>query len=211
MATTASSIRSDPLRNFKFQVQIVYKTKELTSNASIDLATFGFMSVSGLSMSTEMIPYREGGMNTTTRKMPGQSDFPPVTFQRGLFVGPRSMFSWMKDIFIGTALAGSDKPNLSQDFRTTIIIRVLPHPAVRDTNHNVDTGGGSTNVAQKTGQGKAVFGLVNAWPTSWSASDLDAGGNGIIMEQMTVVHEGLIYVPAKSDASTAYAKWNFFQ
>lgn len=203
----ATTIRSDPLRNFKFQVQINYSTKDFATGAAVALSRFGFMSVSGLSESTEMIPYREGGMNTTTRKMPGQSDFPPVTFQRGLFAGPRSTFSWMKDIFIGTDLAGSDKPNLAQDFRCTIYIRVLPHPALRDPSHSVDTGGGSTDVSQQVGKGKAMFVLYNAWPTSWSASDLDAGGNGIIMEQLTVVHEGLLYIPAKSDAPTAYATW----
>jgi len=207
----ATTIRSDPMRNFKFQVQINYSTKDFATGQSVNLGKFGFMSVSGLSESTEMIPYREGGMNTTTRKMPGQSDFPPVTFQRGLFVGPRSMYAWMKDIFIGTKLAGSDKPNLSQDFRTTIVIRVLPHPALRDASHSVDTGGGSTDVSQQTGKGKGVFVLFDAWPTSWSASDLDAGGNGIIMEQMTVVHEGLLYIPARSDAPTAYAGWNNYK
>jgi phage tail-like protein len=199
----ATTIRSDPLRNFKFQVQINYTTKDMATNQPVNLGTFGFMSVSGLSMSTEMIPYREGGMNTTTRKMPGQSDFPPVTFQRGLFVGPRSMYSWMKDIFVGTDIAGADKPDTTKDFRTTIVIRVLPHPGLRSPAHSVDTGGGSTDVSQQVGKGKAVFALLNAWPTSWSASDLDAGGNGIIMEQMTVVHEGLVYVPAPSGNSNA--------
>lgn len=45
------------------------------------------MAVSGLSITTEVIPYREGGMNTTTQKMPGQSDFSPLTLSRGLAAG----------------------------------------------------------------------------------------------------------------------------
>lgn len=207
----ATTIRSDPLRNYKFQVQINYQTKDFVTGSSVNLGRFGFMSVSGLSESTEMIPYREGGMNTTTRKMPGQSDFPPVTLQRGLFAGPRSTYTWMKDIFIGTAIAGADKPNIGSDFRTTVYIRVLPHPALRDPSHSVDSGGGSTDVIQFVGKGKAMFVLYNAWPTSWSASDLDAGGNGIIMEQLTLVHEGLLYIPAKSDAPTAYATYGNIQ
>jgi len=33
----------------------------------------GFMTVSGLAMTIDVIPYREGGMNTTTQNMPGQA------------------------------------------------------------------------------------------------------------------------------------------
>jgi phage tail-like protein len=49
--------------------------------------SMGFMSASGLNITTEVIPYREGGMNTTTQKMPGQSDFAPITLSKGLIVG----------------------------------------------------------------------------------------------------------------------------
>lgn len=66
MATVTPSvghIATDPLRNFRFQVQIQHPGIK-------GFARMGFMSVSGLNVTTEVIPYREGGMNTTTQKMP---------------------------------------------------------------------------------------------------------------------------------------------
>jgi phage tail-like protein len=195
-----ATVRSDPLRNFKFQVQINYIAHDVF-NTEYKLASLGFMSVSGLSVSTEVIPYREGGMNTTTRKMPGQSDYPPVTLQRGLFAGQSHLWQWFKDIFFFERYKG----DFTADFRTTISIRVLPHPAVRTAGTNYSQGGGVDPVVQNVGKGKGVFKLFNAWPSSLAWSDLDAGGNGIIMEQMVVHHEGLVYLPAKTTAVGSFA------
>ena len=61
-----STLKTDPLRNFRFLVTF----KPLT-NASAALnalknppITFGFTSVSGMAVTTDSIPYREGGYNT---------------------------------------------------------------------------------------------------------------------------------------------------
>lgn len=200
----ANTLRSDPLRNFKFQVQISIPSVKNAQNSSVsmDMGRLGFMSCSGLSMTTEMIPYREGGMNTTTRKMPGQSDYPPVTLQRGLFIGQSNLFDWFKDIFFIDAV-GNETQN---QFRAEVTIRVLPHPATQyATDALVNTGGGIEKVNQKIGKGKQCFRLQKAWPTSMSWSDLDAGGNGIIMEQLTLVHEGLI--PAYATSADGNAAW----
>lgn len=196
----AEIVRSDPLRNFKFQVEINYVTKSFLNEATRSpLARLGFMSVSGLSMQTEMIPYREGGMNTVSRKMPGQSDFPQVSFQRGLFQGKGELFDWFKDIFYIDNVNGRG-PNA--DFRCDITIRVMQHPIVRVAgvgNTLVEGGGGSADTSTTfRNRAKQLFVLKNAWPTSLAFSDLDAGGNGIIMEQMTVAHEGLIPIYASS-------------
>ena len=50
-----SSIATDPFRNFKFRVVIHHPGIR-------GFATMGFMAVSGLSITTEVIPYREGGI-----------------------------------------------------------------------------------------------------------------------------------------------------
>ena len=75
------SQRTDPLRNFKFQIQIV-GAPDLTTHTSGGSGTgldgLGFAEMSGLSVTNELIAYREGGMNTHPHKMVGQSDFPPV-------------------------------------------------------------------------------------------------------------------------------------
>src|SRR4051794_1931057 len=87
-----STLSTDPLRNFKFEVHIL--NPQLPG-----FAAMGFMSVDGFGITTEVIPYREGGMNTTTQKMPGQSDFSPITLSKGLAVGNGEMWKWMAQLF----------------------------------------------------------------------------------------------------------------
>jgi phage tail-like protein len=167
-AASMAHIDTDPLRNFKFNVQINHPKAR-------GLINMGFMSVQGLNISTEVIPYREGGMNTTTQKMPGQTDFAPITLSRGLAVGNHGMMDWMLELFSviagqGYRASGSGPAN---DFRTTMVINILDHPVTK----------GIAPV-------KASFKVYNAWPSSVSWSDLDAGANAIVVNQMTLQHEG---------------------
>lgn len=176
-----SSIATDPFRNFKFRVYIRHPRIR-------GFATMGFMSVSGLSITTEVIPYREGGMNTTTQKMPGQSDFSPLTMSRGLAAGHGEMWYWMKELFVVMQGTGAGRPG--QEFRHDVDIKVLDHP----------TSG------RRMARTKAHFRVYNAWPTSVSFSDLDAGANAIVVNQMTLAHEGFDVAVArgKNDDITSW-------
>ena len=132
----------------------------------------GFMAVSGLSITTEVIPYREGGMNTTTQKMPGQSDFSPLTLSRGLATGQGEMWRWMKQLFV--VMQGTQSGRPGEEFRHNVDIKVLDHPTA----------------GLRSAKVKNWYRVHNAWPTSVSFSDLDAGANAIIVNQMTLAHEG---------------------
>lgn len=173
MATSPSTVTvkpsiahlaTDPLRNFKFNVNISHPNMP-------GFTTIGFMTVSGLNITTEVIPYREGGMNTTTQKMPGQSDFAPITLSQGVAVGQGPLWGWMKQLFTVQQGTGSETPG--KDFRATIDIMVLDHPV-------------TTPVVPV----KAIYRVYNAWPTSIAFSDLDAGANAVLMQQMSLAHEG---------------------
>lgn len=161
-----SHLKTDPLRNFKFVVSF--------PNKQAAFGNMGFMSVQGLNVSTEVIPYREGGMNTTTQKMPGQSDFSAITLTKGLAVGDQGMMKWMSELF--HVMQGSGNGGAGNDFRTTVDIKVLAHPV--------------TNVSKDKVPVKAWFRVYNAWPTAVSFSDLDAGANAIVVNSMTLAHEG---------------------
>ena len=76
-----STLATDPLRGFRFQVELtaasdgVFTNKILTTNGSPSTTTMsngfvgGFTSVSGLNITTQAIQYREGGYNTTVHQM----------------------------------------------------------------------------------------------------------------------------------------------
>jgi phage tail-like protein len=185
MATTLASpiaqatpsighIATDPLRNFKFNVNIMHPYIS-------GFATMGFMTVSGLNITTEVIPYREGGMNTTTQKMPGQSDFAPITLSQGVAVGSGPMWQWMQELF--TVMQGTGTGSSGNDFRATVDVMVLDHPVTGQQ--------GKVPV-------KAVYRIYNAWPTSIAFSDLDAGANAVLMQQISLAHEGFDYKLATS-------------
>ena len=163
--TSLSRIATDPFRNFRFVVKVHHPTVG-------GWAKLGFMGVTGLAMTTEVIPYREGGMNTTTQKMPGQSDFSPITLSRGVGSGSGEMWSWMSQLFTVIQGVGTGRPDV--DFRCNVDIKVLEHPVTSKERLRV----------------KNWYKIYNAWPTSVSFSDLDAGANAIIVQQMTLAHEG---------------------
>lgn len=183
MATAKTSIahlKTDPLRNFKFIVNV--------RHPKAGFANIGFMSVSGLNISTEVIPYREGGMNTTTQKLPGQSDFAPLTLSKGLAVGDHSMMNWMRELF--TVIQGTGTGSAGDNFRSTVDIKVLAHPVTR----------GPVPV-------KAAYRVYNAWPTSVAFSDLDAGANAIVIQQMTLAHEGFEFKLANNIGPNSSVKF----
>lgn len=169
--SSIAHLSTDPLRNFKFIVTI-----NPPSGASI---TLGFMSVSGLNITVDVIAYREGGYNTTTQKMPGQADFSPITLSRGVAVGRTEDINWMKQLF--TVMQGTGNTAPGTDFRRTVDVKILDHPV---TVSSVPI--------------KAWFRIFNAWPTSIAWSDLDAGANQLFISQLVLAHEGFDYTLAST-------------
>jgi len=182
-----STLVTDPLRNFRFLVQF----KPLTGfpgalggtlrSGAVNNLSFGFTSVSGLSVTTDSIPYREGGYNTTVHQIPGQTTFTPLTLQRGVMLGTNQNWEWMRLLFATVAAGGSTR-GVADNFRCNIEISVLSHPIPA-------AGAGDPN-AQATDHVAKRIEVYNAWPTSVAYSDLNAGDNALLVEQVTFVHEG---------------------
>jgi len=169
--------KADPVRNFKFQVQFFPAGNNGADQA---LAYIGFTSVEGLGMTTEVMTYREGGWNTNPHKLPGMSDFPPLTCSSGLFFDRPGIWLAAKKLF--SAQWGDGTIGLGEDFRFDMAIRVLDHPVTA----------GVASGSRGTPEG-AVLGykLYNGWIANVNFSGLDASTSGIIVHQMTIHHEGM--------------------
>jgi len=166
MITQKSSLSSpatDPLRNFKWQLIF----RPATGAATAMMA----MTLGGLSGTIDTIPYREGGYNVVTQKMPGQADFGPLTITKGVMVGPQFQIDWFKRLF--TVLQGTGTQAPGDDFRYTVDVLVIDHP-----------------VTTAQAPVKAAFTVYRAWPTALAFGDLDAGANQLLISQMTLAHEG---------------------
>lgn len=188
---TLSTLLTDPVRNFKFVVEFLPQTNDSKWGSSF--GKMGFVSLSGLSVSTESIAYREGGYNTNFHQIPGQSSFTPITLSKGVMLGNDAHARWMRRLF--SVLTPNATSGIGADFRCDLDIAVLSHP-----NPAAYAGSGSTSAADTSyDQHVSVrFRVNNAWITSLSYSNLDAGSSTLLVEEITLVHEGFDVTFAKN-------------
>ena len=192
-----STLLTDPVRNFKFLV--TFKPTNTPSGTANWAPTMGFVSLSGLSVSTEAIAYREGGYNTNVHLIPGQSSFTPISLSKGVMIGSGqdANANWMKRLF--STLVGNAASGIGADFRCDLDIQVLSHPNPKALTAT-GAGTASTDITQHT---SLRFYVYNAWITNLSYSNLDAGSNTLMVEEMQLVHEGFEVSYAKDYATTA--------
>lgn len=149
--------QEDPLKNFRYHIEIE------------GFARFGFSKVSGLGVQTDVVEYREGGMNTTPQKSPGQSKFPNITLERGQVLaagaGDKDCLTWATQVFdVSSKIAGS-----SPKFRRNIEIVQF----------------------DKEGLERVRWAVSETWVADYKPmGDLDAMGNANAIESMVIVHEG---------------------
>lgn len=80
--------RVDPARNFNFLVEIDGITRA------------SFIECSGLDATTEVVETREGGENTTIRKLPGKTTYADITLKWGL-TDSDELWLWRQQIIDG--------------------------------------------------------------------------------------------------------------
>jgi phage tail-like protein len=184
-----STVATDPLRNFRFYAEFnptgdgVFDSRIRTGNSNNYNASSGksngwiggFTGISGLSINTQSIAYREGGYNTTVHQIPGMTTFPPISFQRGVLYGNDQAITWMRGLF---AAAQGDGLSVAtnRSFRVNVDIYVLTHPNANPQDKN---------------EPRMGFRAHNAWISSLMYSDLNSGDNALLFESMGLVHEGL--------------------
>ena len=158
-----------------------------------------------MSVTTDSIPYREGGYNTTVHQIPGQTTFAPITLQRGVILGTNQNYEWMRNLF-ATVQGGGTTRKATENFRCDVEIAVLSHPIPSGANTAADTNIPS-NTAASTDHIAMRFNVYNCWPTSVAYSDLNAGDDALLVEQMALVHEGFD-VSWAGDLSTSAAPFS---
>jgi phage tail-like protein len=205
LINTSHGLDTDPVRNFRFLVEITPNdsTNPLWgkgNSGTVNKATLGFVSVTGFNVTTESIAYREGGYNTTVHQIPGMTSFTPITLNRGITLGTTQNQQWMKRLFALQTSGGNS--GIGSDFRATVDVSVLSHPNASGQKTSDQS---SANVAGSARDLHTAmrFRVYNAWISNLSYSDLNAGENNLLVESMTLVHEGWDVKMADSLTSTA--------
>jgi len=81
-------MRNDPLRNFRFRLEIG------------GISEAHFSEVTGFDITSDVIDYREGDEATHVRKLPGLTKYGNVTLKRGV-TDSMDIYNWHKDIVAG--------------------------------------------------------------------------------------------------------------
>jgi len=153
---TVNADRTDPYKNFKFKV--MWDGEYVA----------GISKVSALKRTTQVIKHREGGDPGTTRKSIGQSDFEPITLERGV-THDTEFEQWASMVW-----SYPDSDQLGEtvklaSFRKDIVIEMY-------------------NVA---GQKVLAYNVYRCWPSEYTAvPELDGSGNAIAIQSLTLQCEG---------------------
>jgi phage tail-like protein len=89
----ADGSRNDPFSQFNFQVEID------------GVPQGGFSEVSGLTMDTNIIEYREGSDITTLRKLPGLMKYNNIVLKHGIV--NTALYTWRKTVIDGATQRAS--------------------------------------------------------------------------------------------------------
>ena len=158
-------MRADPYKNYKFRVLI---------DGVISVG--GFTRVSGLSQDTEVIPYREGGDNGSTRKLIGPTDYSPIVLEKGLTYGLELQLWAMA---INTVLMGDTIAIPEQLIKQNVTIQLLGKTTV---------GLGGPQQVVKT------WVVYRCWPSHYEVSEMNAMSSGIMVESIVLQNEGWVQI-----------------
>lgn len=155
--------RLTPYQNFRFKVKWADETGKMVYVAGISRVT-------ALNHSTEVIKHREGGDPSVIHLAPGQTDYSPITLERGVSYDP-AFEIWANKIFDYSNSQSQPGQNTSlEDFRKDLILELF----------------------NEAGQRVLAYNIYRAWVSEFSAvSELDANGSSaLVLQSMTVQNEG---------------------
>lgn len=148
--------------------------------------TFGFQSVSGLSVSNKVNYIAEGGVNDHQIMVGCPSDDnPTLTFKRGMLIRRPTIIS------NAARAAAARIPNNIARKSALIAVNMLDPQASLEMGPAL----GIIKVYSRRHTLRAIYSFLSLGMTSWRADDLDATTTSIFCEEFTVAHTGLVRHP----------------
>ena len=154
------SSRIDPYKNFKFRVKFENSTNYVA----------GVSKVSALKRTTEVVKFRDGGDESTSRKSPGRTEYDAITLERGV-THDIDFEQWANKVwdYQNAQAKNADKEVSLADFRKNITIDLF----------------------NEAGQKVISYQIFRCWVSEYQAlPDLDAGGNSVAIQHIKVENEG---------------------
>jgi phage tail-like protein len=146
--------RFDPYKNFKFRVKWD------------GIYVAGVSKVGMLKRTTEVVKHREGGDPSSSRKMPGRTEYEPISIERGVTHDLRFEEWVLKTWQFGAGLGAEVS---LKDFRKDIILEVY----------------------NEAGQLTITYTIFRCWVSEYQAlPDLDANANAVAIQIIKLENEG---------------------
>lgn len=151
---TVNPNRVDPYKNLKFRIK--WDGRYVA----------GVSKISALKRTTEVVEHREGSDPSTVRKSPGQTEWEPITLERGV-THDTEFEQWANKVHNFGAGAGAEMS--LADFRKDIVIDLF----------------------NEAGQLVLSYKVYRCWVSEYQAlPELDASANGVAIESITLQNEG---------------------
>jgi len=151
--------RRDPYKNFRFRVKF---------GATAEYVA-GVTKVTGFKRATEVIKHRSGGDPASSFKLPGRTEYDPITFERGV-TNDKAFEQWANKVWSFRNSASGLETSL-KDFRRDVIVDVF----------------------NEAGQKVLSYQIFNAWVSEWSpVSDLDSNANAVAIQTIKLENEGWV-------------------
>jgi phage tail-like protein len=153
---TVNADRFDPYKNFKFRV--------LWEGTTTPVA--GLSKVGALKRTTEVVKHREGNDPSSSRKMPGRTEYEAITLERGV-THDTEFEKWANKVWNYGSGLGAEVS--LKDFRRNILIEVY----------------------NEAGQLAVRYKVYRCWVSEFQAlSDLDANANAVSIQHIKLENEG---------------------
>jgi|SRR5208282_2566114 len=155
-----ATYRYDPYKNFRFRLK--WDGQYVA----------GISKVNGLQRTTQVVKHRSGGDPSTARVSPGQTEYNPITLERGV-THDKAFEQWANKVWdYSNSLKGDDNSNQLislKDFRKDVILEVQ----------------------NEAGQKVIAYNIYRCWVSEWHAlPELDSMGNVISIQSITLENEG---------------------
>ncbi len=157
-----SAKRNDPLTTFCFRLILNIPDQEQ--------AEAYFQSVSGLKIESEVVSFKEGGLNHSTRQLVGPTKWPNIVLRRGFTGGNFHLLKWR--------------------------LKWL-RQAGEDDNEFLKRASGRVVQLDSRFQEKCSWRFVGGWPCVWEGPEYDATKSELAIETLEIAHEGLEFHEAQ--------------
>lgn len=158
------SLRTDPLPAFSFLVKL-----DLGLGQEAEAL---FQSVSGLQYSTQVVPVGAGGVNNTTYKLVGHTEWPNLVLKQG-FTSNSKLILWRQD-WLRARGPGGDQTRFKRINGKITLLDTALRP-------------------------QAFWNFTRGWPCKWDISEFSATKNELSIQTLEIAHDGLTYEATRED------------